>query len=142
MCCESCNKSNFSSSGYSNFTDAELRKQCAQELDIDINNASNKEVLDACVKAKKGQQSSNGSEKGDRILGYVTTGGNILTAIANIFGNIRNPQSQPDYGTYNPPQEQPKGLSGLAIAGIAAGVIAIGFAIYFATKKAKGGANG
>lgn len=142
MCCESCNKSNFSSSVYSNFTDAELRKQCAQEFDIDINNASNKSVIDACVKAKKGEQSTGGSQKGDQILGWITTSGNVLTALGNIFGNIRNPQGQIDSGGYYPPQDEPKGLSGLAIAGIAAGVIAIGFAIYFATKKSGGKSNG
>lgn len=113
--------------GYSNFTDSELRVQCAQENNLSLNDPSNKYLLDSCVADKKKSQ-----PKGQQVVGYIQTGANVAQQVAGIFQGLFG-KGQLDTG-YNMPNQEPKGLGLGAIIGIGVGVILLGVGIYYVAK--------
>jgi hypothetical protein len=131
-----CNKSSFfpyrETKLYSNFSDSQLRAQCAQENGLDANDPQNQYIIDACVAEKKKQPSN----KGEKAIGWINMGSTVLGNLGNVLNGIFNPQPAPaDYGTY---PTQPKGISTGAIIGIVAGVVLLGVGIYYVSKP-KGG---
>jgi len=130
-----CNTSSFfpyrEAKAYSSFTDSQLRTQCAQENGLNINDPSHQNIINACVEDKK-----KNAPKGEKAIGWINTGSNILANIGSIVSGIFNPQTPP--ADYNMPQTQPKGLGVGAIIGIIAGVVLLGAGIYYVAKPKTG----
>lgn len=110
---------------YSNLNSDELRKQCANENGLDVNDPGIQNILDACVAAKK-------KEKADKAIGWLQAGSNILGNIGGIIGGIFNPQAAPQ--DMPPAPDQLKKLSTGAIIGIIAAVAVLGLGVYYIAK--------
>lgn len=128
--CGTCSSFNNSVGIYSSLDDSQLHQQCANELGLDINDSRKQSVLDACVSDKKG------APKGQQVIGWIEKGGNILTTIAQLFGQ-QNPQQVDVNGAYPVGYDQPKGLTGGQWAMIIGGIALLGTIGYFAFKKSK-----
>lgn len=130
--CDCQNKSSFfpyRNVRYSSATGDELRAQCAKENGLDINDPRNQALIDACVQEKTG--------KGEKVVGIIQKGGNILTNLGAVLTGLFNPA--PPAGPSYIPEPDKKGISTGAIIGIVAGLAGIGLIAYFAFKDNKGG---
>lgn len=119
---------------YSNVTGAQLRQQCADENNLDINDPMNKSLIDACVQKKR-------DEKAGKIVGYIQTAGNVFNSAASLIGQLFG-QQQPvvDYGEY-PDPNQNNGKKPTNVWLIVGGVVVFALLGFFAYKafKNKGG---
>ena len=120
---------------YSNFSDNELRAQCAQENGLNVNDPSMQYILDSCV-AQKRSQTGSVNEKGEKVVGWIQTGGNILTNLGNVLGGIFNPQTPPVGGANPYPQAEPmKPWKIIAIVAGAGLAIFLGYKAYKSSQK-------
>lgn len=116
---------------YSNFNKNQLRQQCADENNLDINDPKNNALLDACVQKKI-------QDKGNQVIGWVQAGGNFISQLGSVVQGLFNPQAPPQGYDMPLPQEEPKKIGTLGIILIIAGVGLVGFLGYKAFKN-KGG---
>lgn len=118
---------------WSNFTDAELRDRCRQEL-----NTTADSLINDCVNAKKAQMTQTTSANGTpQWVGYVEGAGNILSNAAQIFGNLFGQQAAPQTTPLPPPPSEPKGLGMGTIILIILGVVALGGTVWYFSSKSK-----
>lgn len=120
-------------SHYSNFTEAELRHRCSQEL-----NTTADSLIMACVAEKKKQLTPvTGSDGTPQWVGYVQGAGNILSNAGNILAGLFGNQNQPQGPSLPPPPpaQEPKGLGIGAWIGIIVGVIALGGIVWYVSSK-------
>lgn len=120
-------------SGFSNFTEAELRHRCSLEL----NTTADSLIMD-CVAQKKRELTQTTAADGTPVwVAYVQGAGNILTIAANILGGLFGQQNPPAGPQLPPPPaaQEPKGLGAGAWIGIIVGVIALGGIVWYISKK-------
>lgn len=122
-------------SNYSQFTEAELRQRCSQEL-----NTTADSLIMACVAEKKKQLTPvTGTDGTPQWVGYVQGAGNILSNAGNILAGLFGGQNQ-QQGTSlppPPPPQEPKGLSVGQWIGIIVGVIVVIVIGAYLYKKGK-----
>lgn len=119
-------------SGFSNFTEAELRQRCSLEL-----NTTAESLIMDCVAKKKRELTPTTAADGTPVwVGYVQGAGNILSNAGNILAGLFGPQNQPVGPQLPPPPApEPKGLGVGAWIGIVVGVIALGGIVWYVSKK-------